>query len=401
MQIVLFDNEQWRTNFFPLTLTRPVSNLRVGILTLQEKWERYSKLQVSYLTTEYLQGKFPMRVADESVLFIRGNVLPDESLWEDISNLGEHEALYFDSEIIAVHLPAGEIAQQNSFSKLQPGVKRIIHTKPVSIQHPEDIFLFNGAEIRKDFDLITRGRVSAPLSPTNRVLGNQVFVEEGVSAEHSIFNSLKGPIYLGRSSEVWEGSMVRGPFGLGDFSVLKMGTIVYSNVTVGPHSKVGGELNTSVIWGNSNKGHHGYLGSSVIGEWCNWGAGTSNSNMKNNLGSVRLYDYQSEDFRDTRLGFCGMIMGDHARCAINTSFNTGTVVGVGANVFGQSLLPKYIPDFSWGADGIYDKDKMFQTCELVFQRRNCKFDEIEKKILNSIYQTTSKNRKIKKDNHEK
>jgi len=188
---------------------------------------------------------------------------------------------------------------------------------------------------------------------------------------------------------------------LGDFSVLKMGTIVYSNVTVGPHSKVGGELNTSVIWGNSNKGHHGYLGSSVIGEWCNWGAGTSNSNMKNNLGSVRLYDYQSDDFRDTRLGFCGMIMGDHARCAINTSFNTGTVVGVGANVFGQSLLPKYIPDFSWGADGIYDKDKMFQTCELVFQRRNCKFDEIEKKILNSIYQTTSKNRKIKKDNHEK
>lgn|SRR5690606_8069707 len=397
MQIVLFDNEQWRTSFFPLTLTRPVSNLRVGILTVQEKWERYSGLKVSYLTADYLQDKFPMFAADQSILFIRGNLLPDHSLWKHISSLKEHEALCYDAKMLAIHLPGGEELAADSFDILPSGIKCVsLLSEPLSIHHPEDIFLLNGDEIRKDFKILTNGRVSAPISETNRVLGDQIFLEEGATAEFSTFNSLKGPIYLGRSSEVWEGSMVRGPFGLGDYSVLKMGTIVYSNVTVGPYSKVGGELNTSVIWGNSNKGHHGYLGSSVIGEWCNWGAGTSNSNMKNNLGNVRMYDYSSETFRDTQLGFCGMIMGDYAKSAINTSFNTGTVVGVGANVFGQLSPSKYIPDFAWGDNELYDKEKMFQTCELLFQRRNCKFDEIEKKMLNSIYQITTKNRKIKK-----
>ena len=280
MQIVLSDIGQWRTRFFPLSLTRPVSNLRVGILTLKEKWERYSRLEAGYLTAEYLQEKFAMPATVGPVFLVRGNVLPDAALWKSVSALKEYEALCFGTELFAVHLPASEKSALNQVvfdAGVPQGFKPVfLPSKPLSICFPEDIFLLNGDEIRKDFQLITHGRRSAPLSSTNRLLGDQIFLEEGVSVEFSTFNTTKGPIYLGRSSEVWEGSAVRGPFCLGDSSVLKMGTIVYSNVTVGPHSKVGGELNTSVIWGNSNKGHHGYLGSSVIGEWCNWGAGTSN-----------------------------------------------------------------------------------------------------------------------------
>jgi len=395
MQVVLYDNDLSRTKLFPLTLTRPVSNLRVGILTIDEKWSKYFNAPVSFITESYLSKKFPLNDFSDSALIIRGNVLPDKQLCEKLHSLNIGEVLVFFGEVIACKLEVSPNQNVSSFhfdDLLIKGFKSIFYSGKLNrIIYSEDIFVNNGNELRKDFELITKGRISAPLSSTNKILGDNIFLEAGVTAEFATFNTTKGPIYLGKSSEVWEGSLVRGPFALGDHSILKMGTRVYSNVTVGPNSKVGGELNTCVIWGNSNKGHDGYLGSAVIGEWCNWGADTNNSNMKNNFKDVRLYDYEMKGYRETGLPFCGIIMGDHVRCAINTAFNTGTVVGVGANIFGAGVPPTFIPDFSWGgAEGFshYKMEKLFETSELVFQRRNCKFDEIEKNLLISIFNLT-------------
>jgi len=395
MQIVLFDNDSWRIKLFPLSLTRPVSNLRIGILTIDQKWSKYFNVPVSFITESYLDKKFPLNSFSGAVLIIQGNILPDELLCEKLYNLKTGEALISAGTVIAFKT---EVSDPNDilffhFNKLKPKDYNPVFAdfEINRISYPEDVFSNNGEEIKKDFELITKGRTSARLSSTNQILGDNIFLEEGVSAEFATFNTTKGPIYLGKSSQVWEGSLVRGPFALCDQSILKMGTRVYSNVTVGPDSTVGGELNTCVIWGNSNKGHDGYLGSSVMGEWCNWGADTNNSNMKNNFKDVRMYDYQNNSYRNTGLQFCGAIMGDHVRCAINTAFNTGTVVGVGANVFGGGVPPTYIPDFSWGGvDGFteYDLEKMFQTSELVFRRRNRKFDEIEQNLLQSVYNLT-------------
>lgn len=257
---------------------------------------------------------------------------------------------------------------------------------------PEDLFLNNGREIQMDFDLITKGRESAKLSSTNQFLGEQIFAEEGVVAECSIFNSLNGPIYLGKESEVWENCSIRGAFALCESSQVKMGARIYSDVTIGPKSRVGGEMNTCVILGYSSKGHDGYLGSSVMGEWCNWGADTNNSNLKNNYKNVKVYDYQSSSYRKTDLQFYGLIMGDHSKCAINTAFNTGTIVGVGASIFGAGFPPTYVPDFSWGgASGLeeYNLERMFETAALVYERRNRIFDDQDKAILKHVFDLTS------------
>jgi len=401
MQIALFDNDSWRIKLFPLSLTRPVSNLRVGILTIDQKWSKYFNVPVSFITENYLDKKFPLNASPDAVLIIQGNILPDERLCEKLHSLKIGEALVSADTVIAFKTEVSNPDDISSFhfNKLNPKDYNPVFADFVinRIDYPEDLFRNNGEEIKKDFELITKGRTSAPLSSTNQLLGDNIFLEEGVSAEFATFNTTKGPIYLGKSSQVWEGSLVRGPFALCDQSILKMGTRVYSNVTVGPDSTVGGELNTCVIWGNSNKGHDGYLGSSVMGEWCNWGADTNNSNMKNNFKDVRMYDYQNRNYRATGLQFCGAIMGDHVRCSINTAFNTGTVVGVSANIFGGGVPPTFIPDFSWGgAAGFaeYDLEKMFQTSELVFRRRNRKFDEIEQNLLQSVYNLTKNYRKF-------
>lgn len=397
MQIVLYDNDLSRKKLYPLALTRPVSNLRVGILTIDEKWRKYFNVPVSFVTEDHLIEKYPLnKDVSGAVLLIRGNILPDEKLCEHIRALSLGEALVWQEELIAFKTEVSDLAVLSSFHFKDldtEDIKLVYYQESINrIEHPEDIFKNNGEAIKNDFELLTKGRVSAPLSKTNQVLGDYpIFLEEGVSAEFASFNTSKGPIYLGNSSQVWEGSHIRGPFALGDHSIVKMGTRIYSNVSVGPYCTVGGELNTSVIWGNSNKGHDGYMGSSVVGEWCNWGADSNNSNMKNNFKNVRLYDYELEDFRDTGLQFCGVIMGDYGRCAINTAFNTGTVIGVSVSVFGVGIPPAFIPDFSWGSrDGFtsYEMEKMFQTAELFFQRRSCKFDEIEKNLLKSVYDLT-------------
>jgi len=393
MQIVLYDDNELRVNFYPLSLTRPVADLRVGILTIAEKWSKWLKLPVSYLTAEYLQTKYPLGL-EEDVLLIKANICPDEALCEHVISLKHSEKLSDGKAFIAARSKITELQRlkESNFDEY----KSVDYTRSITyINYPEDIFRLNGDELRKDFDLLTEGRISGTLSSTNTIIGDHIFVEEGASAECSTFNSLKGPIYLAKNSEIWEGCLIRGSFALGENSQVKMGAKIYSNVTVGPSSRVGGELNTCVIWGNSSKGHDGYFGSGVMGEWCNWGADTNNSNLKNNYKSVKLYHYGSKQYRNTGLQFCGLIMGDHSKCAINTAFNTGTVVGVGASIFGSTMPPTFIPDFSWGIGEnaeVYELNKMFETTELVFDRRNRKFDHVEKSILEEVFQITDKQR---------
>ncbi len=382
MTINLFDDECW-LSLRPLTFTRPVADLRVGILTIAEKWAKYLNADFGFQTKNYLSKKYS---CISSKLYINGSVFPDESLVEAIAKLPECVVLLRDNVIIAFKNEDSSIGHKGEFVSFQ---RLEYHSVITRIRFPEDIFRNNGAQLVKDFALLTKGKISATLSSTNVLLGNQIFVEEGATAECSTFNSLQGPIYLGKNSQVWEGSNIRGPFALGEESSVKMGSKIYPNTTIGMHSRVGGEINNAVIWGYSSKGHEGYLGNSVIGQWCNIGADSNNSNLKNNYAEVKLWDYNQEDFRKTGLQFCGLIMADHAKCGINTMFNTGTVVGVGANIFGAGFPSNFVPDFSWGgAAGFqtYRLDKMFETTQRVFERRNLELDEIEKEILTTIFE---------------
>jgi len=395
MHIVLYDYTESRINLYPLSLTRAIADLRIGTLTIAEKWTKWLNLPVSYFTESYLQQKYPLITVDEETLVISSNICPDESLCAMISALKQGDRLYDNKRFIAARTTISDLKDLAPHGFIQ--YKPIVYTKQYTcITYPEDIFMQNGIEIKKDFDLLRKGRNSAKLSETVTVLGDDIFVEEGAVATCCTINTLQGPVYLGKDSEIWEGALIRGPFSLGEQSQVKMGTKIYSNVTVGPGSRVGGELNTCVIWGNSSKGHEGYLGSAVMGEWCNWGADTNNSNLKNNYRDVKLYHYGLDQYRDTGLLYCGLIMADHAKSAINTAFNTGTVVGVAANVFGGLVPPAFVPDFSWGVGkdaDVYALDKMFKTAELVFARRNRKFDLAEQQILKEVYQLTRKQRK--------
>ncbi|MFD2147287.1 hypothetical protein [Mucilaginibacter antarcticus] len=259
------------------------------------------------------------------------------------------------------------------------------------------MFSKNDIELRRDFTLITKGRTSATISDTNTIIGTEFFAEEGAVAACCTFNTTGGPIYLGKHTEVWEGSHIRGAFALCDHSQVKMGARIYGATTIGPHSRVGGEISNAVIWGYSSKGHDGYLGNSVMGEWCNIGADSNNSNLKNNYSEVKLWDYATQRFRKTGLQFCGLIMADHAKCGINTMFNTGTVVGVSANVFGAGYPRNFVPDFAWGgAQGfeVYTVKKMFETAKLVFERRGKDFDELEQDILKAVFEQTEGFRQV-------
>lgn len=388
MAIILFDDNAHQT-LLPLTFTRPVADLRIGILTIAEKWAKYLKQDTSFHTQHWLRGKFPQQIEQDNI-FINGAVCPDEYLTSAIDRLQSGEALKHNDQLLAVKLGEADAANFDfnaGFSKVT-----ILESTPVIIKFPEDIFKKNDIELRKDFTLLTKGRTSAAISSTNTIIGNDFFAEKGAVAECSTFNTANGPIYLANNTEVWEGSHIRGAFAICEHSQVKMGAKIYGATTVGPYSRVGGELNNAVIWGYSAKGHEGYLGNSVLGEWCNIGADTNNSNLKNNYEEVKLWDYSSQRFRKTGLQFCGLIMADHAKCAINTMFNTGTVVGVSANVFGAGFPRNFVPDFSWGgAQGfdVYSIKKMFETAERVFARRDHRdFDENEKHILQTVFELT-------------
>jgi UDP-N-acetylglucosamine diphosphorylase/glucosamine-1-phosphate N-acetyltransferase len=394
MAIILFDGNTHQT-LLPLTYTRPVADLRIGILTIAEKWGKYLSQDFSYHTQPYLSAKFPIKTREQN-LFINGAICPDEQLLEAIDKLRTGEALKLEGQLIAVKLSESDAKVFNAEAKFD----RVIDYNglPVMIRFPEDIFKKNDEELRKDYQLLTKGRSSASISPTNTIIGKDFFAEEGAIADCSTFNTTNGPIYLAAATEVWEGTHIRGAFALGEHSQVKMGTKVYGATTIGPYCRVGGEINNAVIWGYSSKGHEGYLGNAVLGEWCNIGADSNNSNLKNNYAEVKLWDYTAQRFRKTGLQFCGLIMADHAKCAINTMFNTGTVVGVSANIFGAGFPRNFVPDFSWGgAQGfeVYTLKKMFETTEKVFERRDHRvFDDTERDILKKVFELTKEFRRF-------
>ncbi len=386
MTINLFDDGAW-LSLRPLTFTRPVADLRIGILTIAEKWSRYLNAAVGFSTQAYLSPKYPAQL--DADFFINGSVCPDLQLVDAVLALKNGQALYSNDLLIACNSNLSlsyPLHPTNTFEKIEfAGSYQKITT-------PEDIFKYNDLELRKDFNLLTSGRTSAQMSSTNTLIGDQIFIEEGVEAECSTFNSRSGPIYLGKNSQVWEGAHIRGSFALCNDSQVKMGTKIYGQTTIGPFCRVGGEINNAVLWGYSSKGHEGYLGNSVLGQWCNIGADSNNSNLKNNYAEVKLWDYETNRFRKTGLQFCGLIMADHAKCAINTMFNTGTVVGVSANVFGAGFPRNFIADFSWGGSHgfeVYTLEKMFETTRKVLERRDMELLDVEKNILSEVFSQTS------------
>ena len=389
MNYILFDGAA-RNQLLPFTFTRPVADIRIGILTIREKWERYLNTTTSTITEDYLSHKWPMVEMEENVM-INAAFLPTAELLEQIINLQPGEAIFHEEDIVAFFAYEDQDVNFDACTSIE------LEGKPFRIEYTWDIFKLNGEAIAADFEQLTRDRKSAPISSTNQVIAPEnVFLEEGAKMECAIINASEGPVYIGADAEVMEGSIVRGPFALCDHGTLKLGAKIYGPTTVGPHSKVGGEVNNSVIFGYSNKGHDGFLGNSVLGEWCNLGADTNTSNLKNNYAEVRLWDYASERFAPTGLQFCGLMMGDHSKCGINTMFNTGTVVGVSANIFGAGFPRNFIPSFSWGGSAgttTYKTVKAFEVAEKVMARRDIEFSEEDKAILEEVFEQTKKYRR--------
>lgn len=389
MNYVLFDGAA-RNQLLPFTFTRPVADIRVGILTIREKWEKYLNSTTSTITEDYLSEKWPMVEMEENVM-INGAFLPTAELVEQVLNLQPGEAIFHEEDIVAFFAYEDQDVDFENCTTVE------LEGKASMIQNTWDIFRLNGEAILADFEQLTQDRKSQPISSTNQVIAPEnVFLEEGARVECAIINASEGPVYIGVDAEIMEGSIVRGPLALCDHATLKLGAKIYGPTTVGPHSKVGGEVNNSVIFGYSNKGHDGFLGNSVLGEWCNIGADTNTSNLKNNYAEVRLWDYASERFAPTGLQFCGLMMGDHSKCGINTMFNTGTVVGVSANIFGAGFPRNFIPSFSWGGSGgttTYKTVKAFEVAEKVMERRNIEFSEEDKAILEEVFEQTAKYRR--------
>ncbi|MFY0600984.1 MAG: GlmU family protein [Cyclobacteriaceae bacterium] len=385
MRIVLFDLPADRINLFPLTLTRPISHLRVGILTIREKWSHiFPESEITISTSDYLKKKFGKPDLFDT-LWVNAMVLPNRELIEVLKTLSEKQSLYSNGTLIAFKGDSLEAHEEKSRLELE--------TKCSLISRCWDIFKQNGDEIRKDFDLLTSGRVSHEIGDSHTITyGGNIFLEEGVSIKAAVLNAENGPIYIGKNAEIGEGTIIRGPFALGEHSVVNMGAKIRGDTTVGPWCKVGGEVSKSIIMGYSNKAHDGFLGNSVIGEWCNFGADTNVSNLKNNYAEVKMWDFVSESLVSTGEQFCGLVMGDHSKCGINTMFNTGTTVGVSANIFGGGFPSTYIPSFSWGgAAGFstYKKDKALETIETAMTRRNLSLTGEDKGILNHIFENFS------------
>ena len=390
MNYILFDGPS-RNALLPFTFTRPVADILIGIMTIRQKWEMRLGSTTTTLTEEYLSEKYPMVELEENVM-INASFLANDALAELVSNLGHNQAIFKGDEVIAFY--TSEEQEEVDFDAYE-----IIEYNGdcITIEHTWDIFSKNDAAIREDFEYLTEDRKSQPIPKSVNVIAPEyIFIEEGAKLEFVTLNASTGPIYIGRDAEIMEGSTIRGPFALCDDASVKMGSKVYGATTVGPHSRIGGEVKNAVLFANSNKGHEGYLGDSVIGEWCNMGADTNNSTLKNNYEEVKLWSYETERFAKTGLQFCGLMMGDHSKCGINTMFNTGTVIGVSANIFGTGFPRNFIPSFSWGgAAGFttYLTVKAFETARLVMNRRGLEFDEREAAILEHVFEESKKWRK--------
>ena len=386
MNYILFDGPA-RESLLPFTFTRPVADIRIGILTIREKWEKHLNTTTTTITEEYLTEKFPMVEMAANVM-INASYLPNEALVGCITSLTKNQALFKGEDIIAFYAEEDQEIDFLNYQQIE------FEGDVIQIEHTWDIFSKNDIAIQEDFDLITKGRKSAAISPTNNLINPEnIFLEEGAKVEYSILNAEDGPIYLGKDSEVWEGSLIRGAFALCNNAVVKMGGKIYGATTVGPYAKVCGEISNSVIFGYTSKGHEGYLGNAVLGEWCNIGADSNNSNLKNNYAKVRLWNYATEKFEQTGLQFCGLMMGDHSKTAINTMLNTGTVIGVNCNIYVPGFPRNFVPSFSWGgASGFstYMPEKAFEAAKVMMARRGVAFDEKEANILNHVFELSKK-----------
>lgn len=390
MNILLFDDPVLRTQLLPFTFTKPVAEIRVGILRIAEKWSAWLDTEYSYLTQDYLAEKYSARFSGDNLL-INGALCPDQALSEQILALNQGEQLVAGGKTLAfrINKPIG-LADLSTLSL------KVIEYKGsfTIIERPWEIFLQNGAQIKVDYEQITKGRSSAPVTDQHTIVYSpeNIFLEEGVSIKAAILNAEKGPIYLGKNSSIEEGAVIRGPFAIGEDSTVNANARMRGDITIGPHCKVGGEVSNSVLFGYSNKGHDGFLGNSVLGEWCNIGADTNISNLKNNYAKVKVWDFAKNSFTDTGQQFCGMLMGDHSKTGINTMLNTGTVVGVAANIFGSGFPRTFIPSFSWGgAAGFttFRMNKVNEMAEVSMTRRGGTYDKVEERILQHIYEQTS------------
>lgn len=384
MKLVFF--EENRKAFLPLIFTKPLAKIRIGILTIEEKWTalfNQKNSQLFYNSEKYLSKKYPAFNSEDEAIFINAQFLPTQELVSFITTkLNTNEALTINKTLV--------VAKCNSanFSAQRYNTIDIADFNLIKLKNCTDIFSFNHKAIANDFELLTSGRKSEKISSTNTVIGNNIFIEKGAKVEASVLNSSEGPIYIGKDAEIMEGCLIRGSFALCEKAVLKMGAKIYGGTTVGPQSRVGGEVSNSVIQGFSNKGHDGFLGNSVIGEWCNLGADTNNSNLKNNYSEVKLWNYETQKQEPTGLQFCGLIMGDHSKSGINTMFNTGSIVGVFATIFGGGFQQKFIPSFSWGENDTFQLEKAFEVAQEVMKRRNLTLTDEDKAILTAIFEQT-------------
>ncbi len=396
MHVLLFDDSAIRPHLLPLTFTRPVAALRCGILTIAEKWQRrLGSASLGYLTQPYLQAKFPAGDVAGPALVVNGAVCPDDLLVRQVQALAPGQGLYSEGLLVAAHLAdASQVAEL-----IQDGLQSQVEAaEPVTvITRPWQLFLRNGVEIRRDFALLTAGRTSQPVGDAHtRVYAPEnIFIEEGVKIRAAILNAEAGPIYLGKNAEVQEGAILKGPLALCEGAVANASVRLRGDNTIGPYCKVGGEIGNSILMGYSNKGHDGYLGNSVIGEWCNLGADTNTSNLKNNYAPVKVWSHATHRFVDTGQTFCGLLMGDHSKAGINTMFNTGTVVGVGANVFGAGFPRQFIPSFSWGGAAGFETfrlPKFAEVAERVMGRRQLDYDAVEQGIMAEVFKQTEEDR---------
>lgn len=395
---ILFDDGV-RGAFLPFTFYRPLSELRFGIMTVREKWELRTELPFSWLTLPHLREKYPIE-AEGDALLLNGALCPDDELMDAIEDLDIGEALLFGDRLLAMKVKIGELEELcrkydeiGAKGLLDYGdAERVPYSgDPLLLSRRWELFTRNEEALRRDHELLKAERPSAPLSSGNDLIGDELFLGKDVKLSHVTLNTETGPIHIDDGAEVMEGATIRGPFYLGPDAKVKMGAKIYGPTTVGPYAKVGGEINNSVIFGYSNKAHDGFLGNSVIGEWCNLGADTNNSNLKNNYGPVKVWDYEQEGYMDSGLTFCGIFMGDHSKCGIDTMFNTGTTVGFSANVFDAGFPPKFVPSFFWGGKDKgepFDPDKAKEVAEKIRARRELPFDGVEERLFDAIHEMT-------------
>ncbi len=390
--IILFDTESLHLELLPLTFTRPISDIRFGIFTIREKWEQMYPGNYSYKTNDYLAKKYPLQT-DDNNYFIAGNVCPDKELIQELDKLSEQESLFYNDELIAFYGTL-DAFQENDFGVVHP-----LKNEPLSLRKLYDIFINNNIALERDYKIITSKKQSAPLPASNRVIGNpnfedgtpKIFIEPGASIECVTLNVTQGPIYIGKDAEIMENSSIRAPFAACEHVVVNMGTKIYGATTLGPYCKVGGELNNVIMQAYSNKGHDGFLGNAVIGEWCNLGAGTNASNLKNDYSEIKLWNYPSRRFLRTGLQFCGLIMGDHSKAGINCMFNTATVLGVGVNVHGSGFPRNFVASFSEGGTAGFSDvplSRFFSSAERMMARRGKVLTEVDRAIFEAIHDET-------------